>query len=345
MIRLKINSAPPVVSYISHAHRLSIVSARDEYLPWFHSNYIQLFCGQRRLNNRQTCSLNFYFPKIWHYSVPWLHWYSLPNDLSAKLFGKDIIDFLKSCIDSELYVRLMLDEYYLPYSEYFNKVHHEHDILIFGYDDSHTLFFSLGYDRGEYSELHVGYECINNAYMSVKSNFPAGKRMDLFRYNEAGALEYGIPPYGFDIDWIQIQISNYLKSISSVDRLRSEKNLVDYVFGLKTYNSLHDYVASLLLVPTKIDLIPFRILWEHKKCMVKRIEYMVSKKILRPEEFPLNAFVELQEKADMLRLMSIKYSLTQDDTVVQRMKHSIEELCFLDEIAMKKLQRILKRLV
>ena len=341
MTKLKINRYPPIVSYVSHAYRLSIISTRDEYLPWFYSNYIQLFCGQKRLNNRQTCSLNFHFPKIWHYAVPWLHWYSLPNDLSNKLFGNDIIDFLKSCIDSKLYIRLFLDEYYLSYSEYFNKRHYEHDILIFGYDETHTLFFALGYARGEYSELHVDYECINEAYISVKSNFPEAKKMDLFRYNEAGSLEYGIPPYDFDINWVQMQVSNYLKSISPADRLRSEKNLVDYVFGMKTYTSLRDYVESLSLKEAKIDLIPFRVLWEHKKCMVKRVEYMVAQRIIRPEKSPLNAFEVLEDKANILRLMSIKYSLTQDDAMVRRMKHNILELCMLDEIAMKKLQRIL----
>ena len=59
-IRLPINAIPPVIGKLRHAYPLSILSVNDAYLPWFHSNFIQLFWPRARGFPHAT--LDFFYP-------------------------------------------------------------------------------------------------------------------------------------------------------------------------------------------------------------------------------------------------------------------------------------------
>ena len=85
-----------------HSFPLAILSTDDLYLPWFFSNYIQLFCPR----NFPPGQLNFYIHKGYPVSICPI--------LDIQWFDRDIFDgtytrvseFLKMCLDKEWYVQL-----------------------------------------------------------------------------------------------------------------------------------------------------------------------------------------------------------------------------------------------
>lgn len=55
--------------------------------------------------------------------------------------------FIRDQIDEGFYVQLMADEYFLPHTPFYEKIHHPHAIMVFGYDDHTEMLETLGFNR------------------------------------------------------------------------------------------------------------------------------------------------------------------------------------------------------
>ena len=116
---------PPIKTYYHHALALSILATRDDFLPWFYSNYIQLHVWDGKYD--------FYEP--WTHSghiavfCPLLYIRVIDRDLVGQMCGS-IVSFIKGCIEKDYYVRLKIDEFFIPDTVLYQREHGPHLALV-----------------------------------------------------------------------------------------------------------------------------------------------------------------------------------------------------------------------
>lgn len=333
---LPITTMPPVIGYLHHAYPLSILANYKAYLPWFHSNYIQLYCPpnfQHSSRNR-TMKFNFYRRPDQRVSFsPYLKVQILERDLIFKS-PTDILSFIIACLDKGYYIQPTVDEYFLPDSAAYQKRHLVHETLIYGYDKQ--TFVGIGYNKnGDYALYHIMFSELEQAivHADLTGHYdPDGLR--LFKYDPQAR-------YDFDIHLVREQITDFLHSRNTSYPFRMVANPADGAYGLATYPFLKNYIASFLYSPLSFDIRPAHILWEHKKCMVNRLKYMEGQSYLKSEDGFSMQYEELARKTGMLRMMLLKFKITRSPDLIHRVLSNLDDI---GEAEQSLLQDLVKKL-
>lgn len=327
---------PPVIGYLHHAYPLSILANEEAYLPWFHSNYIQLYCPPnfQNPNRNRTMKFNFYRRPDQRVSFsPYLKVQLLDRDLIFKS-PTDILPFIVACIDKGYYIQPTVDEYFLPDSAVYQKRHLVHETLIYGYDKQ--TFVGIGYNKnGDYASYHIMFSELEQAivHADLTGHYdPDGLR--LFKYDSQAR-------YDFDIYLVREQFTNLLHSRNTSYRFRMVANPADGAYGLATYPCLKSYIESFLYSPFSFDIRPAHILWEHKKCMVNRLKYMEDHGYLKSEDGFSVQYEELARKTGMLRMMLLKFKITRSPDLIHRVLSNLDDI---EEVEQSLLQDLVKRL-
>ena len=84
-------------------------------------------------------------------------------------------------------------------------------------------------------------------------------------------------------------------------------------------------------------------LWEHKKCMKMRIDYMISHKIIKENVDLVTMFEEMEHKAEQLKLIQLKMRIKNDMSLCKKIVIELENMRGLDERSMRYLLKILKK--
>lgn len=80
---------------------------------------------------------------------------------------KTLLDIIKKGIDSNKYVYLFVNEFYMDYSESYLLNYFPHDMYVIGYDDLENEFTVLAYDiTKKMTKRRVPYEDLQIAYMT-----------------------------------------------------------------------------------------------------------------------------------------------------------------------------------
>ena len=325
---------PPVIGYLHHAYPLSILANEEAYLPWFHSNYIQLYCPYNLQNlSSRTLKFNFYRRPDQRVSFsPYLKVQLLNRDLIFKS-PTDIVPFIVACIDKGYYVQPTVDEYFLPDSAAYQKRPLVHETLIYGYDNQ--AFVGMGYNKnGDYASYHIMFSELEQAIVQADLTGhydPNGLR--LFKYDSQAR-------YDFDIHLVQEQITDLLHSRNTSHRFRIVANPVDDAYGLATYSPLKSYIESFLYSPLSFDIRPAHILWEHKKCMVDRLKYMETQGYLKSEDGFSAQYDEVARKTGMLRMMLLKFRKTRSPALIYRVCLHLDAIA---EVEKRLLQDLMKK--
>ena len=318
----RVNSKPPIRSYLHHAYQGSIISAYNEYLPWLHSHYIQLI-------SLANGALDFYIPLLFHadnpviYNSPFLK--VLGTDLNVVLSCGGIIKFLKGNINNNNYVTFGVDEYYLPERNSYRKFHNGHNLLVFGYDELAQTIESIGYnDRGEYAITKYSYTEICNAVDPRQSGSTVVSVKYLPNSNPTKEKTY---PFNYSL--VVETLEDYLQS-------RSSSNKLHLILNHSTFSNTEKYgleacwaLIDLLYRHESIDIVPFYLFWEHKKCMLHRLKYMEDRHYLNPKYRLQNAYRKIEKSAAMLKLVALKYSIydeRRNNSNMGKIKYRLEKI-------------------
>lgn len=295
---LKLNK-PMIYCYTVLGTVFSIIEDKD--MPWIYSNLTQImyhddwkmFIFEDQNNILDRCP----FAKIEYI-----------------LFDKNrqpcwsFIDTLVYIIDNDYYAFLFLNwNYIVP-----NIVKHNlaHTTLISGYNKSRNVFYlSDNYDSGRFVTLEVDMYTVEKAFYSAwtssvgnrndndsSANFTYLKSITAFKYDEKVFTEFD--RQGF---------VNQLKSFIYSDSI--------YIFGEKDSKhhgySSYDLIIEDLLGKNQLELGTknFHLLYEHKYLMLKRIEYLESKRIISSSHNYIEKVIELNNDFLTIRNLHIKSQL------------------------------------
>jgi len=318
-------------TYNVYCALFSIIAKDESYLPWFYSNFISIGIN--------TCDDTLYFTdhfSLFEYgdgltSCPWLEVYKPPHKTIYSHYKFNIKDVLISYLNQNKYVWLYLDQYYIPKSSHYFKMHKEHSVLVCGFDDEKKIFYIAdNLDHGKFIKETITYKQLVSAWESdLCEHFRR-----LFRVIHRTEAEYKL-----DIALIKRQLEDYLSSRSVTDGIYWDQVPVDgphaYVQNRKYWIFGHDvykYILQLLSEAAKeslkrdIDLRIFHLLWEHKKCMMERMDHL---------GFGLQDCYKEYEKvvheSFVIRNLVLKYNFSKNESILDKINKKIRDVVHIEE--------------
>jgi hypothetical protein len=106
-----------------------------------------------------------------------------------------------------------------------------------------------------------------------------------------------------------------------------------YAFGMEVYVYLKLYCEMLKINAVDYDIRPFQILWEHKKCMLSRLDYIKSGNLMRIENSVYNSFKDIEQTSNILRNVMMKFDLTHDSKLIDKMLDLLDNLSTKEYLA------------
>lgn len=240
----------------------------NSFYPWIFSNFIQINCDVDCMHRR----LDYYsFYKDEEYEL--LNYFLDYNRFDANELVKfGVIRCLKRILSSERYVELKLDQYYLEGRDEYHSNHHLHQNLIYGFDDRHHTFMTIGYDNsGKINTYEIHYSELKN---SVR-RYPQ-VQIKIITYRQ------GIHFYHFLSTYVKGVIKDYLLGENSEFNTQSFLPTENRIYGIGIYEELKKEKGLDVLVS---DRRVSYLLYEHKVIMEKRISYMFHIGILKEKLF------------------------------------------------------------
>ncbi|HEX2938219.1 MAG TPA: hypothetical protein VHO66_04795, partial [Ruminiclostridium sp.] len=300
--------------------------------PWFYSNYIHLVCNKEFNENFfdffSICSVlngSKWIDSIYP-GIPWINRNSIENYIINQC-DTDLNEIVLSALDNDNYIVTFLDEFYLPDRIAFQKEHFLHENFIYGFDTEEKVYYILGFTQtGKFISSKISFDEFRQSY---------DNQIKFLKFNNDFS-------YDLDLSVIIDSLQEYLESKDiSLKTTMLRNKLKNCVYGMAVYNELIRYLQLLSDEKALFDIRPFHILWEHKKCMVLRINYILEK---YGRDYDLTTWKDIESKCLFIRNMLIKYYIAKKKTLLDKCITAINEVSIKEEKAIKDLIAFLKTL-
>lgn len=303
---------------------ISINLCDNQYYNWAFTNFIQLYVNL----DWPTCIDWAAYPKkSWkNYTCnPLLTFHPEPPSL-LETRNWDMWDFICDSINNHRYIEFILQEQYIK-GTYANLHNFSffHENLCYGYDmDTKTVLFMHFY-RGKPKLLRVPYQEFLFA-------FELYKERDLIY-----TLEY-LPDediYSLNLKHICKSLNDYVTSGNTSEEYSKLCNPTMAVYGISIYDELiTDKGISMIMSDRRIPYIIF----EHKKVMKDRLEYLLVRNIITENEIAMIArqVNEVYERSDKILMLVLKNQMKSIDHLPEIIRNHlmqiklIEQECYTD---------------
>lgn len=297
---------------------------------WYLNQVMNLTCSRKFLSGFTTPEMTI-VDSAW-YLNPYLdkHWISTQ-------FTKGYINaVIRELLDNDYYVVFdNVDDYYLKGKSWYKERHFSHDGLICGYNQKDKTYCVYAYDSN----------WIYNKFWMPQKNFNAG--IIAMRKNNSFSYICGLKVKQDKIIFspkIACQkIKEYLDSNMQKYPFDGEGN----VFGIVVQKYIAEYISKLYAgdIPyERMDRRVFRLIWEHKKVMLERVEKIEQE--LRLDGEISNKYKKLVEEADMMRMLYASHKLKRRDSVLPTIKKKLLRLMDNEKelltLLVEKVEKVLK---
>lgn len=324
----------PLSGYLEDAYPLTVALSSESSYEWIYSNYIQLvFQEPRKYDNQPvkffklSCKSGY----IWDSDCPLLCCDTISRDMMAEI-GIDIIDYICKAIYNKHYVRVYLDEFYLPYRSEYKRIHYIHENFFFGYDQVEKKLHGLAYVTDElgyhFKTVTVHMNEVREAYRAANVDSVQQSRIMLMSCNKE---KY----YEFDIKVVKHNIYEYIHSIQGDQKYAEINNPnSDYTFGLRIYDKLIRYYRTNVQFKS---VIPLQILYEHKKLMLNRIKFMTENGYIYYEKDIIDGYEEIINKTFICKMLVLKYIYASTNNNYKKLINSLKRIKEMDKALMERL--------
>lgn len=316
--QLPIEMHPPVLYGLHHARPLSIIMAHEESEPWFFSHYIQLGFLPEEQENPGFQRIDFGYTNPNLNSL--LNRTIITKDILS-FDSKDILEYILNWIHNEYYVEVFINESEVPGTRNYGKKEPvRHSFIFSGYDLSRKTLQSMNFNENkQFSIMDIPFDTLVHVYNSevTRPVNPSDRIAILIKYT--GNLYRDPEP---NTALIKESLHDYINSVNTVRKYKFLINYpmknellryIDGVFGIAIYKELIAYLKRYAESKRNVDFRIFHALWEHKKIMVSRIEYLERTQKFEGDPSILNAFRNIEKTANLMRSIITKYNLVKDE--------------------------------
>jgi hypothetical protein len=204
---------------------------------------------------------------------------------------KKIIDY----IENGYYVFLCVNEYYIPERHSYQNKYFNHEILIFGFNESENFFQTIAYDiNGEYKTQKISFSDIDKAFRSNNEHF-----YKFFALKVRSSYNF----HQITTKTLKKKLSRYLNTHNP----RKGKNSYDALILLIVKSS------------GKIDMRSFRTLMERSALLLK------STTILSVPKDTSHLLRQNKRLGVLLFNQALKYNLTNNQSLKERIIQTLLE--------------------
>ena len=208
-----------------------------------------------------------------------------------------------------------IDDFYLDGKTWYKERHFFHDGILCGYDQENKLYCIYAYDnRWKYTKLWIPQESFNDGIRSMRES------------GEKGYL-YALKPMPERVDFNPSVVVNNLKSHINTTFEVCPPTDPTGATGLAVHDYILLYLDKLLdnsIPHERMDWRIFRVIWEHKKLMLERIERMEEALSLDSTASDLYKFIV--EEANKIRLLYASYHMKRRDSLLVSIKEKLIEI-------------------
>ncbi|WP_248925696.1 hypothetical protein [Paenibacillus hamazuiensis] len=325
---------PFIDGYKHHAMPLSIISLFEESEPWILSNYIQLYTRK------------------YLQDVHWLDFYLLdtvmnrPNNpfvtvqrTDRTVIGPfaDPIEVIIRCIEQDKYVPIEGDQYYLPHCNSYMQHHRVSGFLAYGFDREQEIIHIMDYSyttNNRFESLTLSFAEMRQSFLS---EVPGGRAQRIWMLKPVSK-----PKYVFNLNVVQRLLEDYVTGTNHAELTIQFQDhplihTADVVYGIRVYDHLEHYLHLLLEEQAGNNVLPFQVLWEHKKCIGKLLRYLREKEYAAASDHMIEGYSAIEDGAFIIRSTFFKYTKTGDKAclqrILERMRHmAAAETAILSEV-------------
>lgn len=302
---LQIELQKNITTYLTFSLPLCAILANKENYSWLYEHFIQLY------------TLTDDNGKLW---VDYLEDRDFYKDIADyNIIGADkmknednIIEFIVNKINSEYYVIIFVDEYYLSNKNAYNKFHFVHQLMVYGYNNEECSLNTIAFDN-------------NNKFNILKYTFTEFKQ----------AYENGKNSYSDDQPWLKNETVEIIRpKAQNNSSLCNTKailtNIKKYVSGKDEYSKIRPFnlevfgdnasfnneVLSQVEAHLKywernevcIDYRYIHLIYEHKVLMFDRIQYISELYNLNMEKI-IKDYSVIKDESIILKNIFLKQEL------------------------------------
>jgi len=319
-------AVPPITSYSHHASLLSILATESNYLPWFCTNYIQSTVAE---SIHQPIDLDFYFSNKYQINIPscsLIDFQYMEHEAMAGLID-NIVHFFEEMINKGYYIYTTINCSVIPDYNKSDEPSFHHYPLIYGYDsDSQEFYCGDFFREGKFEFRKINYNYINLAYLNTDYKACWWNGIKLLRKDESSS-------YHFNFDYFREVLSDYRNNVNSSNKFQSQKDTyysLEYgqiVFGIDNVckRFLNEIKKLIRNNQERIDYRSFAILADHKKALEMSVNYLMEHDYIEKNNL-VDSFSELYEDTLKNRNLFLKFTVTRDGRILERVYSNILEI-------------------
>lgn len=277
---------------------------------WYFNEIMLLSCSRKFLSGFTT-------PEITIFDSSWCSNPSFEKIWFSTEYTKGYINYIiRVLLDKGFYVVFgNVDDYYIEGKTWYKERHLSHDGLICGYDQNDKTYCIYSYDN----------KWIYRKFWTSQKGFNAGIKS--MRKKGVYSIICGLKVKGDKIEFspsIALQnIKEYLDSSLEKYPWEGEGD----VYGIVVHEYLVKYLEKLYdeTIPyERMDWRVFRLVWEHKKVMLERIE-KIEQELNLGDEIS-KKYKLLVSEADTMRMLYASHHMKRRDSVLPIMKKKLLKL-------------------
>lgn len=303
----------PLVEPLYQTYHNAILTACIKDNPsirnWFLSKTMVLTCNRKFLSGFTT-------PEI-RVENSWLENPCFETKLISMRFLKGYVNaVIRNMIDNGYYVYYYgVDDYYVEGKTFYKERHFYHDGTICGYNQADKTFCIYAYDKN----------WVYRKFWTSQKSFNKGKEAIL--KDGLPACLCGIKPKQEKIDfWPNTALKGIIDYLDS-DYVKYPEDGEGTVRGIVVHEYIAKYIDKLYngSIPyDRMDRRVFRLIWEHKKVMLERIEAMEKSCNLNDEIS--SQYKSLVSEADTMRMLYASHHMKRRDSVLPIIKKKLLKL-------------------
>lgn len=338
---------PQITCYTDVAGLFSILDCHEITKEWIYSNYIQLQSYELPMSGIDVHIEPSGFVEEF---CPYIICAPISRE-TVKNLSDNIVEFFIKCIDSNNYIHTSIDQYYISNARSLWKTRHLiHSIFIIGYDLQEQVFYAgdftftgkFSYEKIRFDEMEKAFKEYDN-YIYENDMYFNRLGVSLWRFTNKHI-------YHFDVSHVKKQLTDYINGNPYCKDNRIKYNEEDFfTHGMQpVYNKIINHMSLLIEPQKEKDLNNhyrpvngivkcLHNIFEHKKLMLARIEYMSKNGFLDNSSEILHEYEQVVNKTIIISNNAIKYRTNRKEALIDKMITSLNELAVDEKLITEKM--------
>ncbi|OPZ86371.1 MAG: Gramicidin S synthase 1 [Firmicutes bacterium ADurb.Bin419] len=311
---LKVVLHNDIITYLCHSLAICVILADERLHPWYYEHYIKLYTEKQANGMLIMDFLEERAPYNEVIQEVYLG-YELLKDVT------NINNYVIDKINSGYYVIINVDEYYIPAKLAYKKKHYVHHSLVYGYDNEQRKFKAIGFNAEQmFAKMDFEYDLFSQAFESGKLYYKGSAPWAETNAIELLRTKNFMQEYPFSLERFRTSLEEYVTSKEDF-RIVFDQRLDQYYlgseqlkYGMDVYDGVIEHLMKLMEGMITIDYRAVHLMFEHKKSVYTRLQYVNGKYagLIGLEELT-NEYQKVVEIVDSARRLFLKHTFSGDN--------------------------------